>query len=180
MKKTADEKREYSRLYAAERRKDPACRERERASNRKWGAANREKVNAKARAWRAENKDKVKAYNVAWYAERHNRNELSRFNRIAYRSHRRAHHINKKFGLSTEQYESMVVAQKGQCALCPQVDLPEKRLAIDHDHKTGKIRALLCDRCNRGIGFFDEEPKRLRAAAEYIETHNLTKADLLA
>jgi hypothetical protein len=157
VKKTAEEKRT-----------------REQAANRKWYAAHSDKAKANSRAWRAKNKDKVKAYNVAWYAERHNRKELSAFNRKAYRSYRRAHHINKKFGMSTEQYEAMVATQNGHCALCPQVDLAEKRLAVDHDHKTGKVRALLCDRCNRGIGFFDEVSKRLRAAADYLDAHNLT------
>jgi hypothetical protein len=179
MKKTADEKREYMRLYMAERRKTPEGKEKSRDACRKWQAANRELSNAKARAWRAANPERVKANNAAWYAAR-SPEDLSAYNRKAYRQHRRAHHINKKFGLSTAQYDALLAAQNGCCVLCPQVDLPEKRLAVDHDHKTGKIRALLCDRCNRGIGFFDEIPERLRAAADYLESHDLTNIDLLA
>jgi hypothetical protein len=66
-------------------------------------------------------------------------------------------------------------AQAGVCAIC---DLPEratrngvpKRLAVDHDHATGAVRALLCSRCNLAIGYMEDCPARLRAAADYLET----------
>jgi len=80
---------------------------------------------------------------------------LAEKDRKAYRRHRRAHHINKKFGLSTEQYETMLAAQGGHCVLCPQSDLPEKRLAVDHDHKTGQFRGLSCGRCNVSLGWYE-------------------------
>lgn len=162
------ERREKMRLYMIERRKDPVYAAKNREDVKRWQAANREKTRAASRAWRAANPEQVKANNEAWRA-RHTSEELSNRDREAYRRYRRALHINKKFGLSTEQYEAMLVVQNRCCALCPQPDLPAKRLAVDHDHKTGKIRALLCDRCNRGIGFFDEDPTRLRIAADYLE-----------
>lgn len=159
------------RLYMAERRKNPAfaalCKERVK----QWQAANRERARAASAAWRKKNPERVKELNSRWYANR-SKEEISEYGRKAYRNHRRAHHINKKFGLSTEQYEAMVVAQDGHCAQCPRLDRPDKRLAVDHNHKTGKIRALLCDCCNRGIGLFDDDPARLRAAADYLEAHS--------
>jgi hypothetical protein len=54
-------------------------------------------------------------------------------------------------------------------------DEPGKRLAVDHDHNTGKIRALLCDRCNRGIGYFNEDPALIRESADYLEWHKSCK-----
>jgi Recombination endonuclease VII len=168
--KTPDEKREYMRLYMAARRQDPIQTEKNRAASRKWREANREKSAACSKAWRDNNPDRVKAHNVAWRAA-HTPEERSAYAADAYRRHRRAHHINKKFGLSTEQYDAMLATQNGCCALCPRSDFPEKRLAVDHDHKTGKIRALLCDRCNRGIGLLDEDITRLQAAIDYIKHH---------
>jgi hypothetical protein len=177
--KTPDEKREYMRQYMANRRKDPAITEYNREASRKWRTANREASRAASQAWRERNPERVKAHNVAWRAAR-TPEELSERDREAYRRYRRAHHINKKFGLSTEQYSAMLAAQEGHCALCPHSDLPSKRLAVDHDHDTGKVRALLCDRCNRGIGLLDEDPVRLRAAADYLDKHSLTPDELLA
>lgn len=82
----------------------------------------------------------------------------------------------KKFGISTAEYEAMLVAQNGVCKICHRqetiVDFHTgnvKRLAVDHDHKTGKVRGLLCDMCNRGIGMLQDSPLVLRLAAEYIE-----------
>lgn len=177
--KTPDEKREYMRLYMAARRKDPILTEKNRAASRKWRETHPGTCNDAARAWRAANKDRVKAQNLAWRTAR-TPEELSAYGKEAYRRHRRAHHINKKFGMSTEQYEAMLIAQGNHCALCPKPDRPDKRLAVDHDHETGKIRALLCDCCNRGLGLFDDDPVRLRAAAEYLEAHKLTPDTLLA
>lgn len=168
--KTPEEKREYMRLYMARRRQDPFWSEKNREASRKWREANPELANALTREWRAKNKEKVKVQNAAWRAAR-TPEELSAYGREAYRRHRRTHHLNKKFGLSNDQYEAMVLAQDGRCALCPRTDHPEKRLAVDHDHQTGKIRALLCDRCNRGIGLLDEDAARLRASADYLERH---------
>jgi len=64
----------------------------------------------------------------------------------------------------------MYLAQSGLCAICQQPPAPESRgLAVDHDHATGAVRALLCQPCNLGLGFFADNPVALRAAADYIE-----------
>ena len=80
----------------------------------------------------------------------------------------------KKFGITLEEYERMLAEQGGVCAVCHQPEnvAREQALAVDHDHVSGKVRALLCNRCNRAIGFFRDDPVALRAAAEYLENHN--------
>src|SRR5580658_3622614 len=95
------ERREKMRLYQAERRKNPAYLAKNREDVKRWYVANREKAKAYSRAWRAANPEQVKANNEAWRA-RHTSQELSERDSEAYRRYRRAHHINKKFGLSTE------------------------------------------------------------------------------
>lgn len=55
----------------------------------------------------------------------------------------------RKYGLTVEQVEAMRVAQEGRCAVCFKV----KPLQIDHDHVTGKVRALLCALCNTSVGY---------------------------
>lgn len=61
----------------------------------------------------------------------------------------------------------MLREQDGLCDICRKAS----PTAIDHDHDTGKVRALLCNRCNTGIGMLGDDPEVLRAAANYIERH---------
>lgn len=69
--------------------------------------------------------------------------------------------------LGPGEYERLLVAQDGHCALCPATP-KTRRLQIDHDHKTGRVRGLLCFRCNRFLhGWMT--PEWLRRAAAYVE-----------
>jgi hypothetical protein len=75
-----------------------------------------------------------------------------------------------------EHWPQLFAKQNGRCAICGEPETAPykgkaRRLAIDHDHKTGANRGLLCGKCNRGIGYFADDPARLRAAADYIERH---------
>lgn len=70
----------------------------------------------------------------------------------------------------------MYEAQGGVCAICRKPADPygvraASRLHVDHDHLTGAVRALLCNNCNRGIGYLADSPELLRAAADYIAAH---------
>jgi len=84
----------------------------------------------------------------------------------------------KRYGVSPEQYAEMHASQGGLCAICGEPEMARvnhtrqvRRLCIDHDHSTGKIRSLLCSRCNHGIGNFRDDPKRLAAAIAYLQRH---------
>lgn len=82
----------------------------------------------------------------------------------------------RKYGLTPEDYERMLAEQDGKCAICGKAPgatdgVDRNRLVIDHDHKTGKARALLCDFCNRGIGMFFDDPDLLTAAIAYLLQH---------
>lgn len=173
------ERREKMRLYMAERRKDPIFAAKQRERVKQWQRENPGRVAQATSAWRKANPERVKELNREWRA-RQTPEGLAEHHRRAYRKTRRNSHLIKTFNITESQYEAMVAVQNGCCATCPQVDLPEKRLAVDHNHKTGSIRALLCDRCNRGIGFFDESAERLRVAADYLDAHSLTPDTLLA
>ena len=59
----------------------------------------------------------------------------------------------------------MLEAQGKKCYLCKS----SKKLVVDHDHNTGKVRGLLCDLCNRGLGYFKDNPDVLIAAAKYVK-----------
>jgi hypothetical protein len=75
-----------------------------------------------------------------------------------------------RFGLTFSAYTALVDAQQGLCAICGQIEPSgKKRLAVDHCHQTGKVRGLLCSKCNTGIGLFNDDPGLLRRVAEYLE-----------
>lgn len=96
----------------------------------------------------------------------------------AARQERRRRVLKTTFGLSLEAYEKMHEAQNGLCAIChkPETaknnyDAVTRKLAVDHCHKTGKIRQLLCTLCNQGLGSFKDDPVLIQAAIEYLKSH---------
>lgn len=74
--------------------------------------------------------------------------------------------LKTRYGIDQRTYEEMLAAQDGQCAICRATsDVP---LAVDHDHRTGEVRGLLCIGCNFGLGQFGDSPANLMAALAYI------------
>ena len=69
----------------------------------------------------------------------------------------------------------MYAAQDGKCAICAKGAEDELHgvFSVDHDHVTGAVRALLCRPCNLGLGKFEDDPKRLLAAVEYLNKHTM-------
>lgn len=91
-------------------------------------------------------------------------------------------HLLRAFGITLAEYDHLLDAQNGVCAICgnpPALALGLRsrrqgravrpRLVVDHDHETNEVRGLLCTPCNRGIGFLGDDPKRVRAALDYLE-----------
>lgn len=86
----------------------------------------------------------------------------------------REYQLRKKFGLSMADYEAMLLAQGGKCAICQSEHSGRKdrnNFSVDHDHSTGKVRGLLCSGCNTGIGNLRESPAILLRAAEYLRVN---------
>lgn len=87
------------------------------------------------------------------------------------RAYNRERNTRIKFGLDADDYEMILACQDYRCAICG--GRPRKyALAVDHDHTTGEIRGLLCSRCNHKLlGAANDDPARLRAAADYLEAY---------
>lgn len=82
----------------------------------------------------------------------------------------------KRYGITLDEYETLLKEQKGRCKLCNKKEtvLSHKtgkpfRLSVDHCHKSKKVRGLLCQACNRGLGFFRHDQKLLENAIRYVE-----------
>jgi hypothetical protein len=76
----------------------------------------------------------------------------------------------KRYGITLADYDQMLKRQKGVCAICkkPETHSRQRRLSVDHNHETGEVRGLLCARCNRALGMFNDNPDLLRSAARYL------------
>ena len=86
---------------------------------------------------------------------------------------RREKVIRSKYGLTLADYDALLGSQGGGCAICGRTEepgQPGRPLPVDHDHKTGRIRGILCGLCNKAIGQMLDNPELLRRAARYLET----------
>jgi len=115
--------------------------------------ANRDRV----RRWQVENPEKYRAKQRE-YRET-GRKKLSD----------RKSHLKRKYGMTLDDYEAMLAAQGGVCAICGKPRPEERTLHVDHDHETGEIRGLLCFRCNNALGDFDDDYELFQAAADYLD-----------
>jgi hypothetical protein len=82
--------------------------------------------------------------------------------------------LARTFGLTLEQYDGMLQQQGGVCDICKRPEITKrngkvKRLYVDHDHKTGWVRGLLCNKCNTALGLIRDDPKMLLAIQYYLK-----------
>lgn len=101
----------------------------------------------------------------------------ARRDKLGYRG-RKSEDLRQLYGITIQDYDAMVKAQNKLCAICKNkeyvfnhVSQKTQRLSVDHDHATGKIRGLLCTRCNKALGLFFDDPALLTAATEYLIQH---------
>lgn len=116
-----------------------------------------------------------------WYAKQENR-ERTYVSVATYRAANpdkvRALNLRRCYGLTPDEYDRMYDQQAGRCAICSKgcirfgtgtAETRDQVLCVDHCHTTGAVRGLLCGHCNRGIGFFRNDPAVLHAAIEYLK-----------
>jgi len=116
------------------------------------------------RQWRLVNADKSRFNNQKsrkknWHKWK---KKANRTRRVGYRKS----YLARQYGITQEQYNQFLIAQGGRCAICQTKFV--KIGHIDHDHKTGKVRGLLCFKCNVGIGHLDDDPLKVKAALDYL------------
>lgn len=115
-------------------------------------------------AWRARHPDYYETH-----CKGHHRSDETK-------ARRRKHDLNAQYGITPEQFDQMLAEQKGRCFLCNDDDPNHKwkaikRFLVDHDHATGRVRRLLCCRCNSGIGMFRDNPVLIERALLYLRTY---------
>ena len=107
--------------------------------------------------WRNSNPEKIKIYNTR----------------------KKEYELFRNYGLSLHDKNIMLSNQNSQCSICKisiqeHLEKYQKDFHVDHNHKTGKIRSLLCEKCNRGLGFFNDDFETLLEASKYLKFHSST------
>lgn len=185
-----------SKLYYAKNKE--SHKERRRIRGNKWHAENRESVSKRHADWYknpenkakalenskirySKNKDKILKRQSEYYNE--NRQEKLKYNKQWYFENRERLKLTpteykrknlKKYGISLEQYNDMLESQNYCCDICKQEESQVIKgkiasLSVDHDHLTGKIRGLLCNNCNNGLGRFKDDIEKLASAILYLK-----------
>lgn len=88
-----------------------------------------------------------------------------------YKRNGRSKNLQTNYGITLEDYDRMYESQGGRCAICEDTDLGSTKFghfAVDHDHRTGQVRGLLCSNCNLGLGHFHDDPTKVVAALVYL------------
>jgi hypothetical protein len=98
----------------------------------------------------------------------YNKYELERYHENPKRQRYNRSQGLKKYGISTEEYENLLKIQDGKCAICSKEDW--RKLSVDHNHETGKIRGLLCMNCNAAIGVIERNIDKVR---EYLRKYEV-------
>lgn len=135
----------------------------------KYPSAERDERNkAKASEWRAANKDRLREYMAGWRENnrQHMRDSAARW-RAANPKRWRGRVLLKKYGMNLEGFRDLLVGQAGRCLICDLVPLQD--LVVDHNHMTGTVRGLLCQKCNRMLGHVSDRVDILQSAVRYLE-----------
>ena len=117
---------------------------------------------------RHENPERHREY-TRKYRETHPEQEKAR-SRACHKRHYqqwRAQTRKKLYGITDEEYYSILLSRGGVCAICGSTQ-NNRSLAVDHDHETKRVRGLLCTRCNTTLGQFNDDPKMFQAAIDYL------------
>lgn len=141
-----DKYRKYGLDYTCKFCRRLGAKKRYEANPEKW-----KKYNSK---YRKNNLEKTNQYKREWVRRNPDREKSAQ--------------LKYTYGITLKEYEELLEEQKGVCAICHNICSTGKNLCVDHKHSIGNIRGLLCDKCNRGLGAFDDNVELLKAAIKYL------------
>lgn len=133
-------------------------------------------------AWRADPTKPWGKDNFYWKERRASSEDYKEYMREWYRKARAANpeyyldqDLRRNYGVTYEWYQETLAKQNNVCAICkhPETAIIRNKviaMPVDHDHKTGKARGLLCTKCNRGLGLFRDDKDILKAAFDYLNS----------
>lgn len=152
--KKCNKEKEYTQFYKNNSNRDRLsswCKECSNASQKERYINNKESISKKASIRYQKNKEEHKRKGKQW-------------------------RYKKVYGISFEDFEQLKKDQNGKCYICEKQfiegSVSDAKAVLDHCHTTGKIRKVLCNRCNSAMGWFEDNPVLLEKAADYLRKHN--------
>jgi len=104
------------------------------------------------------------------YAKSTKGRDQQRRSRVRHKERQRDASLQKMYGISLTEYNTMLSSQEHKCAICGKhQDSFSKRLFVDHCHTTGVVRGLLCHKCNSGLGHFEDNVYNMQKAIDYLK-----------
>ncbi len=150
--KDKEKRRVYSKIYLAEHREEI------HTSQKRYYAVHREEILAYIKAYNAEHREERSIYRKKLYAT--HREEAAHYS------------LMYSYGITLKEYNKILANQNGVCAICGNPP-NDRKLAVDHNHVTGKIRGLLCKACNTTLGNVKDSVEILEKAIEYLKEKQL-------
>ena len=162
---------EKSKKYRQEHKLEKSKRD------KKYREENKEYYKEYKRKYYQGHKEKHKKYKQQYYKKNKKRiSESVKKYRQEHTKEARENNIRNNYGINGKQYDEIFKKQNGKCAICLKLEQVKHKsgtlsqLSIDHDHKTGKTRGLLCRRCNTALGLLQDDLLLLKQAVKYLES----------
>lgn len=121
-------------------------------------------------------KDSTKVNGYKSYCKTCARKRVTKYKKTKGSDYLKDRRLMDVYGITLETYNKMFLEQKGCCYICKNhQSLFQRSLAVDHCHRTGKVRALLCDKCNVALGLVDDNIELLKLMISYLSTHSFSR-----
>jgi len=161
-------------------------KERHSENGRKYYNENKDQVLAKRKERREETIKYMKEYNIKYAERRREKNSKRRSelheqakiwrmnNPEKWKLITRRHMLKLKYGITIEKFDAIIKLQNGLCPICKLTlsEIDSKNIHVDHDHKTNRVRGVLCTNCNSGLGHAKDNVDTLQNSIEYLNYYN--------
>lgn len=147
---------EFSKCKTKKDGLDPRCKECQKIRSKAFYLKNTEKINQATKAYYKNNTEKVNAITKAYYTANSEKSFASK--------------LKHNYQMTVKDYYLLLEQQNGVCAICGRECLTGERLSVDHSHTSGRVRGLLCRKCNSALGLFNDSPATLSKALEYLKS----------
>jgi hypothetical protein len=153
--KTKEERAAYDKVYRTTHRKERV------AYIKVYNAAHRGKISAYQKLYRVTHREKLAPYHKNY--------------RDAHKEEMAAWRLLHKYGLSKPDFDVLLNSQGGVCAICKKADWNRRGPYVDHDHATGKVRGILCNKCNTALAMIGDDVKILKAIGDYLKKPSIRR-----